>query len=154
VNDSDAEKLFDAVSRKSVPDIRSLNKLSDTDLTIFEKLIEARGDQKVITEFRDYLQESDIEISERCAEAFEQLLAVSEHISKKDNAVLHLDLSELHGYFYHTGLTFQFFVEGEGRAIAKGGRYMGQTNSTGQNTEQARYATGFSSDLNVLSRLS
>jgi len=154
IEPEEAALIFDAVSRKSTPDIAALNAASEKDLTIFEELIKARGGQQVIADFRDSLQKSNVPVTTRCTEALEQLTAVSDHIAKNDYAVLHLDLSELHGYLYHTGLTFQFFVEGEGRAIAKGGRYLGVSKSTGAQADKPRYATGFSSDLNVLSRLS
>jgi ATP phosphoribosyltransferase regulatory subunit len=61
---------------------------------------------------------------------------------------LHLDLAELRGYTYHTGLVFAAFVPASGRAIARGGRY----NDIGHVFGRARAATGFSTDLRELTR--
>ena len=62
---------------------------------------------------------------------------------------IHYDLTELRGYHYKTGVVFAAFVSGFGREIARGGRY----DDIGENFGAARSATGFSADLNVLSRL-
>ena len=36
---------------------------------------------------------------------------------------IHVDLAELRGYRYHTGMVFAAFAPGHGREIARGGRY-------------------------------
>lgn len=61
-----------------------------------------------------------------------------------------IDLSELHGYHYQTGLVFAAYADGAGSEIARGGRY----DEVGQAFGRARPATGFSTDLRALMRLS
>jgi ATP phosphoribosyltransferase regulatory subunit len=36
---------------------------------------------------------------------------------------IHIDLAELRGYHYHTGVVFAAYVPGQGQAVAQGGRY-------------------------------
>ncbi|HMY40204.1 MAG TPA: ATP phosphoribosyltransferase regulatory subunit, partial [Marinagarivorans sp.] len=62
---------------------------------------------------------------------------------------LYLDLSELRGYHYHTGIVFAAFAPGLGREIASGGRY----DHIGEAFGRARPATGFTLDLIALKRL-
>ena len=62
------------------------------------------------------------------------------------NQPIHLDFAELHGYRYHTGVMFAAYRPGEGRELARGGRY----NGVGVNFGADRPATGFSADLNRL----
>jgi len=62
---------------------------------------------------------------------------------------LNLDLAELRGYRYQTGVVFAAFIPGYGKEIARGGRY----DDIGQVFGRARPATGFSADLKILSRL-
>ena len=62
---------------------------------------------------------------------------------------LHLDLAELRGYRYHTGVVFAAFVPGHGEVVARGGRY----DDVGRHFGRARPATGFSADLRTLMRL-
>ncbi len=59
---------------------------------------------------------------------------------------IHLDLAELRGYQYHTGVVFAAYVPGQGQAVALGGRY----DHVGEVFGRARPATGFSSDLRTL----
>jgi len=63
---------------------------------------------------------------------------------------IHVDLAELRGYRYHTGVVFAAYVPGQGQAVAQGGRY----DEIGQVFGRARPATGFSTDLATLLRLS
>jgi ATP phosphoribosyltransferase regulatory subunit len=62
---------------------------------------------------------------------------------------IHVDLAELRGYRYQTGMVFAAFADGHGREIARGGRYDG----VGHEFGVPRPATGFSADLNELLRL-
>ncbi len=68
----------------------------------------------------------------------------------RPNARVHLDLAELRGYHYHTGLMFAAYTAGFGRAIAWGGRY----DNVGAYFGRPRPATGFSTDLKLLSAIS
>lgn len=56
---------------------------------------------------------------------------------------LYVDLGELRGYHYHTGLVFAAYVAGHRSEVAKGGRY----DHVGEAFGRARPATGFSADL-------
>ena len=69
---------------------------------------------------------------------------------ERPGLVLHFDLAELRGYRYHTGVVFAALVPGHGEAIARGGRY----DDVGRFFGRARPATGFSTDLRQLLRLS
>lgn len=63
---------------------------------------------------------------------------------------LSVDLSDFRGYLYHNGLVFAAYCAGYPAAIAQGGRYDGAGAAFGR----ARPATGFSTDLRELARLS
>jgi ATP phosphoribosyltransferase regulatory subunit len=55
---------------------------------------------------------------------------------------VHLDLAEMRGYRYHTGMLFALY-DGAGVELARGGRY----DDIGEAFGRARPATGFSGDL-------
>jgi ATP phosphoribosyltransferase regulatory subunit len=57
-----------------------------------------------------------------------------------------IDLAELRGYHYHSGMVFAAYHEGSHDAIALGGRY----DDVGKSFGRARPATGFSMDLRQL----
>lgn len=64
--------------------------------------------------------------------------------------VVHLDLSDLRGFQYHTGVVFGVIEPKQQRMIASGGRYDGTAKDLGL----SRPATGFSMDLRQLMDLS
>lgn len=63
---------------------------------------------------------------------------------------LNLDLSDLRGYQYHSGVMFAAYVAGLPGAIARGGRY----DMVGAAFGRSRPATGFSLDIMTLARVS
>jgi len=60
-----------------------------------------------------------------------------------------VDLADLRGYRYHSGITFAAYVDGIPNAVARGGRYDG----IGQAFGRARPATGFSLELRELASI-
>ena len=60
-----------------------------------------------------------------------------------------IDLADLRGYHYHSGVMFAAYVPGLPNALARGGRY----DHVGEAFGRSRPATGFSMDLRELSRL-
>ena len=60
-----------------------------------------------------------------------------------------IDLADLLGYRYHTGVSFAAYVAGLPDAVLRGGRY----DDIGRSFGRSRPATGFSIDLRDLSRL-
>lgn len=60
-----------------------------------------------------------------------------------------IDLADLRGYHYHTGMVFAAYHAGSHDAIALGGRY----DDLGKSFGRTRAATGFSMDLRQLYRL-
>ena len=60
-----------------------------------------------------------------------------------------IDLADMHGYHYHSGVMFAAYVPGLPNAIARGGRYDHVAEAFGR----SRPATGFSMDLRELARV-
>ncbi|HAZ61084.1 MAG TPA: ATP phosphoribosyltransferase regulatory subunit [Gammaproteobacteria bacterium] len=59
---------------------------------------------------------------------------------------IHIDLADLRGYHYHTGVIFSAYARGYGQSLARGGRY----DDIGRFFGRARPATGFSLDLKAI----
>jgi ATP phosphoribosyltransferase regulatory subunit len=71
---------------------------------------------------------------------------VAEAIDARVDGEVLVDLSELHGYHYQTGLVYAAYSPRMGREIARGGRY----DDIGQVFGRSRPALGFSLDLRDL----
>jgi len=86
--------------------------------------------------------------NERSKRALENLAAVIDILSKHGiRDELTIDLGEIRGLAYHTGLTFEGFVPGFGEPVCGGGRYDSLMGKYGE----PRSATGFA--FNVLNLL-
>ena len=60
-----------------------------------------------------------------------------------------IDLADMHGYHYHSGIMFAAYIPGLPNAIARGGRYDSVSEAFGR----SRPATGFSLDIRELARV-
>ncbi|MBS1169503.1 MAG: phosphoribosyltransferase regulatory subunit [Burkholderiaceae bacterium] len=70
-------------------------------------------------------------------------------MAESDGVSVTVDLADLGGYQYHSGVMFAAYVPGLPNALARGGRY----DHVGEVFGRARPATGFSMDLRELARL-
>jgi ATP phosphoribosyltransferase regulatory subunit len=77
--------------------------------------------------------------------ALDDLAAAAKHLEPLVSSV-GIDLADLRGYHYHTGMVFAAYHAGSNDAIALGGRY----DDLGKSFGRARAATGFSMDLRQL----
>ena len=78
----------------------------------------------------------------------ERVVTATANLSK--GLELSIDLSDLRGYQYHSGVMFAAYVDKLPQPIARGGRY----DHVGQAFGRSRPATGFSLDLLTLANLS
>ncbi|KAF1044576.1 MAG: ATP phosphoribosyltransferase regulatory subunit [Herbaspirillum frisingense] len=83
------------------------------------------------------------------AQALDELQALVELAAGHDGAAVTIDLADLRGYHYHSGVMFSAYVPGLPNAVVRGGRY----DHVGEAFGRARPATGFSMDLRELARL-
>jgi ATP phosphoribosyltransferase regulatory subunit len=69
-------------------------------------------------------------------------------LSRNGKIPVSVDLADLRGYHYHSGVVFAAYAPGAANALALGGRY----DEVGRAFGRARPATGFSMDLRDLAR--
>ena len=148
--DRDQEKiLFEALQRKALPEIRrqlSQWRLAPSAERLLSQLAELNGDVAVLAVAEELLAGTGAEIGAALATLRRLVSALQRH---RPELPIHIDLAELRGYHYHTGVLFSAYVPGRGQAVAQGGRY----DEIGQIFGRARPATGFSTDLANLLRL-
>lgn len=142
-------ELFDIVQRKSRPDLDRLASGGQLDARLHERLaalIGLSGPADVLDEARAALGGIDEGIDRALNEIADMLALLDSHYP---DMPLFIDLAELRGYRYKTGLLFAAFAPGLGRELARGGRY----DNVGSAFGRPRPATGFSADLNLLAGL-
>ncbi|MGO1461366.1 MAG: ATP phosphoribosyltransferase regulatory subunit [Marinobacter sp.] len=138
-------RIFDAMARKSVPELDQL--LGDCAAgsagARLRELARISGGPEAVAEARKVLSGA----SEDLGAALDQLDQVAEMLTRDFPEVsFGFDFCELRGYNYHTGLVFAAYAPGHGDAVAKGGRY----DAIGGDFGRARPATGFSLDIRAL----
>ena len=148
--DEDERELFNLLQSKAVADIDSL--ISAMDLTDEAKMILSQlprlyGEASVLQQAEQIFGNVSAEVSAAIVYLRELAGAVN---ARFPQVTLYIDLAELRGNEYHTGVVFAALTPAFGQAIANGGRY----DDIGKVFGRARPATGFSADLKVLSELS
>jgi ATP phosphoribosyltransferase regulatory subunit len=139
-------QLFEALQKKDVPGLRSLTKRLD-----------AKTREALLALPELYGGAEVLEAAERKLPKLAELaraLGALRKLAKACSLPVSLDLAELRGYHYHTGVVFDAYCDGATGAasqpasqlIARGGRY----DEVGKAFGRARPATGFSIDLRSL----
>ncbi|WP_423820993.1 ATP phosphoribosyltransferase regulatory subunit [Salinisphaera sp. SPP-AMP-43] len=149
VDDEFEPTLFDVVQRKSRPDLDALVADGRLDTALHDRLtalIGLNGPATILADARTALGGIDRIIDDALDEMTDMVALIQAHYP---DMPLFLDLAELRGYRYKTGLLFAAFAPGLGRELARGGRY----DDVGSAFGRPRPATGFSADLNLLAAL-
>lgn len=146
LNDYQEQQLFEALQRKSSPEINQL--LTDWSIpnkvhTMLSALATLNGGQETLSQARGILSNADNSVLKSLDQLGRVAKKIREHRPELD---LHFDLSELRGYQYQNGVVFAVFISGHGQEVARGGRY----DNIGEVFGRGRPATGFSADLKVM----
>ncbi|MBI1424360.1 MAG: ATP phosphoribosyltransferase regulatory subunit [Gammaproteobacteria bacterium] len=133
--------LFNALQSKDVPAVRELvGGLPKSTQDALLALPQLYGGVEVLQRAQQVLPDCD-----EVRAALNQLQQAALQLQPLAASV-GIDLAELRGYHYHSGMVFAAYHAGSHDAIALGGRY----DDVGKSFGRARSATGFSMDLRQL----
>jgi ATP phosphoribosyltransferase regulatory subunit len=138
-----AEELFHAVQAKDVPALNDLTRDLGALRPALLALPTLYGDAQVLKRARDALPTVPAVLA-----ALADLERVMALFADKGVAA-GIDLAELGGFNYESGMVFAAYAHGSPDAVARGGRY----DEIGKTFGRARPATGFSLDLKPLLEL-
>ncbi|TVQ69277.1 MAG: ATP phosphoribosyltransferase regulatory subunit [Oceanospirillales bacterium] len=142
------EQFIELLQRKAMPEIDSFVASLELDESLRQQLLvlpRLHGTLDVLDQAVDTLTQPEAH------QAVEYLKQLANRVQQQyPNVRCYVDLAELRGYHYHTGVVFAAYTPSFGQALAKGGRY----DEIGQDFGRARPATGFSTDLSTLIDLS
>jgi len=140
---------FDMLCRKSIPEIKAWVSSENIDAMYSEMLMELpllNGSIEILEVAKSKLSAAGSKVQD----ALSHLQKITKIVTANfPDLKLNIDLAEMRGYSYHTGVTYAVYQLGRGDAIAQGGRYDGIGEAFGNN----RPAIGFSADLTVLASL-
>ena len=135
-----AEQAFLAVAAKDIAALKSLEAKLGAAFQAIAALPTLYGDASALARAAEILPKQ-----ENITKALSQLAQIEKHFSQQGIKVS-VDLGELGGFNYESGITFAAFANGASDAVARGGRY----DEVGKAFGRARPATGFSMDLKAL----
>ena len=136
------DDLLASLNAKDVPALRQqASELSSDVRSALLALTRLNGGREVLDEARRKLP-----ASAAISSALDELVAIVERCSADDVSI---DLSDLHGYRYKTGVTFAVHTAGSSNEVLRGGRY----DDIGKAFGRARPAVGFSIYLRELAEL-
>jgi ATP phosphoribosyltransferase regulatory subunit len=145
LNDKQQADVFEALQRKAKDELKFFYKewnINDDASKALLELVDLNGDVSVLDEAEKLFKNISSEVSEY----IEEVKALVDSIKDESDIKINIDLAELRGYHYHTGMVYTAFVPGKGEGIAFGGRY----DDIGSAFGRARPATGFSLDVKSL----
>ena len=134
-------QLMDIRDAAQLQSFLSAYEASAADCAAFSRLIQLSGKREILAQARRVITN---ERSVAALDALEQLWRMIEALNLSE--AFELDLGDVSGLDYYTGLTFKIYVAGAGWRIGSGGRYDGLTANFGR-PEQA---VGFVLDLDAL----
>ena len=138
------ETLRDAVARKDLSDLERLL----TDLDIPERRRAALAELPLLAGGVEVLERAEAVVdTDHSRRALENLARVVDYVDTHGLLdVLTVDLGEIRGIDYHTGVIYEVFVPHMGSPLARGGRYDRLCSRYGRDLP----ATGFTLDLSAL----
>ncbi|PMS17945.1 ATP phosphoribosyltransferase regulatory subunit [Trinickia dabaoshanensis] len=137
------ETLYEALAGKDVPRIDELTHDLDPQVRdALRALPSLYGDASIVELARERLPQWPA-----ITRALDDLAFLAARV---EGGSATIDLADLRGYAYHSGVMFSAYVAGVPNALARGGRY----DHVGQAYGRARPATGFSLDLREIARIS
>ncbi len=137
-----ADRVIEALASKDVPSLRAATSALPVETSVaLLALTELHGGASVIDDARRRLP--------TLAPVVRALDDLSWLIDRSSADEISVDLSDLHGYRYYTGVNFAAYDARASGALLRGGRY----DDIGRAFGRARPATGFSIDLRDLARL-
>ena len=83
---------------------------------------------------------------DQIATAVDELQRLKTYLQEQWHCPVSIDVTELSGYHYHTGIVFNGYINSETQPLVRGGRFDGMQSQT----QTLRAATGFSMDISRL----
>jgi ATP phosphoribosyltransferase regulatory subunit len=148
LTDQAEAELWDALQRKATADIADLldqHQVAEPHRTQLAALASLNGGIEVLNEAQKIFSQATAPVHSALAALNDIAKALQ---TAQPDQVFHVDLGELRGYHYHTGVVFAAYTPGLSQELARGGRY----DDNGAVFGRARPATGFSTDLKALQR--
>ncbi|SNT69338.1 ATP phosphoribosyltransferase regulatory subunit [Psychrobacter sp. LV10R520-6] len=141
LSDIDTEQLMHLYANKNLPELKRVSQALPMGED-FYVLAHFGHDMAQLLSKLSATAQKDSHI----AEAVDELQRLKMHLQNQWQCQVSIDVTELSGYHYHTGIVFNGYINNETQPLVRGGRFDGLQSDS----KQSRAATGFSMDVSRL----
>ena len=146
LSNSDTEQLMHLYANKNLPELKRVCQSLKMGADFYTLARFGHDMTQLLAKLSDTAQQ-DSEI----AEAADELQRLKDHLQHQWQCEVSIDVTELSGYHYHTGIVFNGYINSETQPLVRGGRFDGmQSRNSSDQNQQPREATGFSMDISRL----
>lgn len=145
LSDADTKQLMNLYANKNLPELKRISRalpMGDD----FYTLARFGHDMASLLSRLSATAKQDAQI----VQAIDELQRLASHLKTQWQCEVSIDITELSGYHYHTGIVFNGYINSETQPLVRGGRFDGMQSSNHTTEEQPRAATGFSMDVSRL----
>ena len=145
LSDNDTEQLMHLYANKNLPELKRVC-----------QLLSMGDDFYALARFGHDITNLLVRLSEtaqqdtQVATAINELQRLKTHLQDQWQCPVSIDVTELSGYHYHTGIVFNGYINSETQPLVRGGRFDGMQSGNQLAINQPREATGFSMDVSRL----
>lgn len=145
LSDSDTEQLMHLYANKNLPELKRVCQLLPMGDDFYALARFGHDIENLLAKLSDGAQQdSEIVI------AINELQRLKNHLQEQWQCPVSIDVTELSGYHYHTGIVFNGYINSETQPLVRGGRFDGMQSSNQLTNNPPREATGFSMDVSRL----
>ncbi|MGM8886832.1 ATP phosphoribosyltransferase regulatory subunit [Psychrobacter sp. 1U2] len=145
LSDSDTKQLMHLYANKNLPELKRVCQTLPMGSDFYALARFGHDMTRLLAKLSDTAQQ-DTEI----VTAVDELQRLKTHLQEQWNCNVSIDVTELSGYHYHTGIVFNGYINSETQPLVRGGRFDGMQSGGHLTNSQPREATGFSMDVSRL----
>ncbi len=142
LSDSDTKQLMHLYANKNLPELKRVCQTLPMGSDFYALARFGHDMTSLLAKLSETAQQ-DTQI----AEAIDELQRLKTHLQQHWQCDVSIDITELSGYHYHTGIVFNGYINSETQPLVRGGRFDGMQKNGNQ---EIREATGFSMDVSRL----
>ena len=145
LSDSESEQLMHLYANKNLPELKSVCLALTMGKDFYALARSGHNTEQLLNKLSDKAKQ-DTQI----ADAIDELQRLKAHLQDNWQCDVSIDITELSGYHYPTGIVFNGYINSETQPLVRGGRFDGMQSGSQLTDERPRAATGFSMDISRL----
>ena len=141
LTDNDTEQLMHLYANKNLPELKRVCQTLPMGSDFYALARHGHDMSQLLATLSEKAQQDTL-----IATAVDELQRLKTHLEQQWQCQVSIDVTELSGYHYHTGIIFNGYINNETQPLVRGGRFDGMQ----RYSETPREATGFSMDVSRL----